>query len=101
MFSHKEDPKIHPDAPRKACGMRTATGQVCRVLTCRSPNQVTILTNHHVFICDIIVQTLSPFVASIIGNVQSFPELPTGYTIESAYSNPNLTHKLNPGDISS
>ena len=34
--------KIHPDAPRNACGVRTATGRVCRVYVSRSPIQVTI-----------------------------------------------------------
>jgi hypothetical protein len=79
-FSHKRYPKIYPDAPRNACGVRTAAGQVCLVLTHRCPNQVTILSNHHVFImlhatCNIIVQTLSPFMISTIKNVQSFHEL--------------------------
>jgi hypothetical protein len=41
--------------------------------------------HHHVFVMfhityDIIVQTLSPFVTSIIKNMQSFPELPVGST---------------------
>jgi hypothetical protein len=80
-FSHKGNPRIHPDAPRNACGMRTAAGRVCCVLTHESPNQVIILSNHHVFVMfhviyNIIVQTLSPFTTSIIRNVQSFPELP-------------------------
>jgi hypothetical protein len=83
--AHKRDPKIHPDAPRNACGVRTAAGRVCRVLTHRSPNQVIMLNDHYVFIMfhityDIIVQTLSQFIPSIIGNVQSFPELSAGST---------------------
>jgi hypothetical protein len=36
--SHKGDPKIHPDAPRNACGVQTATRWVFRVFTRRSPN---------------------------------------------------------------
>jgi hypothetical protein len=83
--SHKGDPKIHPDAPRNARGVRTATGRVCHVLTHRSPNQVIILNDHYVFIMfhityDIILQTLSQFMPSIIGNVRSFPELSAGNT---------------------
>jgi hypothetical protein len=83
--SHKGDPKIHPDAPRNACGVRTATGRVYRVLTHRSPNQVIMLNDHYVFIMfhityDIIVQTLSQFMPSIIGNLRSFPELSAGST---------------------
>jgi hypothetical protein len=85
MCSHKGDPKIHPDAPRNACGVQTAVGRVCRVLTHRSPNQVIMLNDHYVFVMfhityDIIVQTLSQFMPSIIGNVQSFPELSVGST---------------------
>jgi hypothetical protein len=81
--SHKGDPKMHPDAPRNACGVRTAAGWVCRVLTNRSPNQVVMLNDHYVFVmfhitCDIIVQTLSQLKPSIIGNVQIFPELSAG-----------------------
>jgi hypothetical protein len=77
---HKEYPKIHPAAPRNSCGVRTAAGRVCRVLTNRSPNQVIMLNDHYVFIMfhityDIIIQTLSQFMPSIIGNVRSFPEL--------------------------
>jgi hypothetical protein len=72
--SHKGYPKIHPDAPRNACAVRTATGRVCRVLTHGSPNQVIMLNDHYVFVmfhstCNIIVQTLSQFMPSIIGNV--------------------------------
>jgi hypothetical protein len=66
MCSHKGDPKIHPDAPRKACGVRTAAGRVYHVLTHRSPNQVIMLNDHYVYIMfrityDTIVQTLSQF----------------------------------------
>jgi hypothetical protein len=76
---------IHPDAPRNACGVRTAAGRVCRVLTHRSPNQVIMLNDRYVFIMfhityDIIVQTLSQFKASIIRNVRRFPELSAGCT---------------------
>jgi hypothetical protein len=74
MCSHKGDLKIHPDAPRNACGVRTAVGRVCRVVTRRAPNQVIMLNDHYVFIMfhvtyDIIVQTLSQLMPSIIGNV--------------------------------
>jgi hypothetical protein len=84
-FSYKGDPKIHPDAPRNVCGVRTAAGRFCRVLTHRSPNQMIILSNNHVFVMfhvtyDIIVQTLSPFMTSIFRNVQWFPELPVDST---------------------
>jgi hypothetical protein len=83
--SHKGDPKIHPDAPRNACGVWTAAGRVCRVLTHRSPNQLIMLNDHYVFIMlhisyDIITQTLSQFMPSIIGNLRSFPELSVGST---------------------
>jgi hypothetical protein len=82
--SHKGDPKIHPDAARNACGVRAAAGRV-HVLTHRPPNQVTMLNDHYVFIMfhityDIIVQTLSQFMPSIIWNVRSFPELFAGST---------------------
>jgi hypothetical protein len=74
MCSHKGYPRIYPDAPRNACGVWTAAGRVCRVLTHRSPNQLTMLNDHYVFIMfhityDIIVQTLSQFMSSLIGNV--------------------------------
>jgi hypothetical protein len=83
--SHKGDPKIHPDAPRNACGVRTTAERVCRVLTHRSPNKVTMLNDHYVFVMfhityHIIVQTLSQFMPSIVGNVRSFPELSAGST---------------------
>jgi hypothetical protein len=83
--SHKGDPKIHPDAPRNACGVRTAAGRVCHVLTLRSPNQVIMLNDHYVFIMfhityDIIVQILSQFMPSIIRKVRIFPELSAGST---------------------
>jgi hypothetical protein len=83
--SHKGDPKIHPAAPRNACSVRNAAGRVCRVLTHRSPNQVIMLNDHYVFIMfhityDIIIQTLSQFMPSIIRNVRSFPELSAGST---------------------
>jgi hypothetical protein len=48
--SHQGDSKIHLDAPRNACGVRTAAGGVCRILTHRSPNQVIMLNDHYVFI---------------------------------------------------
>jgi hypothetical protein len=83
--SHKGDPKIHPDAPRNACGVRTVAGWVCRVLTPWSPNHLIMMNDHYVFIMfhityDIIVQTLSQFMPSIIGNLRSSPELPAGST---------------------
>jgi hypothetical protein len=64
MCSHKGDPKIHPDAPRNACGMPTIVGQVCRIITPWSSTQVTIHHNHPVFImwhvtADSIVETIS------------------------------------------
>jgi hypothetical protein len=73
-------PKIHPDAPRNACGVRTAAGRVCRVITPRSPTQVTIHHNNLMFIMfhvtvDIRVQTVSWFMPSIIGNLWIFAEL--------------------------
>jgi hypothetical protein len=82
---HKGDPKIHPDAPRNACGVRTAAGRVCCVLTHRSPNPVIMLNDHYVFVMfhityDIIVQTLSQFMHPITGNVRSFPELSASST---------------------
>jgi hypothetical protein len=60
--------------------MRTAAGRVCHVLTLGSPNQVIMLNDPYVFIMfhityDIIVQTLSQFMPSIIGNLRSFAEL--------------------------
>jgi hypothetical protein len=82
---HKEYPKIHPAAPRNACGVWTAAGWVCHVLTHRSPNQLIMLNDHYVFIMfhityDIIIQTLSQFMPSIIGNVRGFSELSAGST---------------------
>jgi hypothetical protein len=70
-------PKIHPNAPRNACGMRTAAGWLCRVITPRSPTQVTIHNNHLVFIMfpvtmDIIVQIVARFIPSIIENMWIF-----------------------------
>jgi hypothetical protein len=80
MCSHKGNPKIHSDAPRNAYGMQTVAGRVCCVITPWSPTQVTIHHNHLVFIMshittDSIVQTVSWFMPSIIGNVQIFPEV--------------------------
>jgi hypothetical protein len=78
--SHKVDTKIHPDAPKNACGMQTVVGWVCLVITPWSPTQVTIHHNHLVLIMshitvDSIVQTISWFMPSIIGNVQIFPDV--------------------------
>jgi hypothetical protein len=83
--SQKGSPKIHHDAPRNACGMHIDARWVCHVLTLRSPNQVITLNNHHVFImfhitCDIIVQTISPFMPSIIENMWSLLELTANNT---------------------
>jgi hypothetical protein len=80
MCSHKGGPKIHPDAPRNACGVRTVAGWVCRVITPWSPTQLAIHHNHLVFILshvtvDSIVQTVSWFMPSIIGKIQIFPEV--------------------------
>jgi hypothetical protein len=105
--SHKGDLKIHLDAPRNACDVRTAAGRVCRVLTHRSPNQVIMLNDHYVFIMfhisyDIIVQIISQFMPSIIGNVRIFSRAVCWqYRLNQSYprSNPNLTHQLNPGDL--
>jgi hypothetical protein len=77
--SLKGDPRIHPDAPRNACGIPTVAGWVCHVITLWSPTQVTIHHNHLVFVmqhvtADSIVRTVSWFMASIIGNVQFFHE---------------------------
>jgi hypothetical protein len=74
ICSHNEDPKIHPNAPRNVCGVRTAAGRVCCVLTRRSPNQVIIQNNNYAFIMfhityHIIVETLSPSMPSIIGKL--------------------------------
>jgi hypothetical protein len=84
-FSQKGDPKIHPDTPRNACGLPLNKFAVFSPPPPRSPNQVIILSNHHVLVMfhvtyDIIVKTLSPFMTSIIRNLQSFPELPAGST---------------------
>jgi hypothetical protein len=78
--SHKWYPKIHPDAPRNACGVPTITRQVYRVITTWYPTQVTIHHNHLVFImshitADSIVQIVSWFMSSIIRNVQIFTEV--------------------------
>jgi hypothetical protein len=78
--SHKGFPKIHPDAPRKVCGMQTAARRVCRVTTLWSPTHMTIHHNHLVFImfhitADSIVQTVSWFMPSIIKGVQIFPKV--------------------------
>jgi hypothetical protein len=72
--SHKVFSKIHPNAPRNACGVWTTTGRGYCVLAHRCPTQVMIQNNHYVFIMfhvtyDIIVQSISPFMPSIIYNV--------------------------------
>jgi hypothetical protein len=41
--------KMHPDAPRNSCGVQIAAGRVYCVLTTRSPIEVSIDQNHHVF----------------------------------------------------
>jgi hypothetical protein len=46
--SHKGFPKIHPDAPRNACGVWTIARRVYRVLTRQSPTQLIIQNNDHV-----------------------------------------------------
>jgi hypothetical protein len=104
--SHKGDPKIHPDAPRNECGVRTAAGRVRRVLTHRYPNQVIMLNDHYVFVMfhityDIIVQTLSQFMPSIIRNVKLPRAVYWQYRLNQPYphSNLNLTHQLNLGDL--
>jgi hypothetical protein len=60
-----------------------------------------MLNDHYVFIMfhvtyDIIVQTLSQFMPSIIGKVLCWQ-----YILNQPYPryNPNLTHQLNPGDL--
>jgi hypothetical protein len=82
---HKGFPKIHPDASKNACGVWTTVGHVCCVLTRWSPTQVIIQINDQVFIMfhityDIIVQTVSQLMHSIIRNMWSTPELSVGST---------------------
>jgi hypothetical protein len=89
MVSHKRFPKIHPDAPRKACGMQTAAGWVCRVITPWSPTQVTIHHYHLVFIMlhvteDSIVQMFLDLCLQSSGTCTSFLMFLQKSQIESA-----------------
>jgi hypothetical protein len=81
--------KMHPDAPRNVCGVRTADGWLCCFHTTRSPIQVTIHQNHHVFAMFYITAILEfkPFLDSFLQSsriCEYFPTCLRTLQIESA-----------------
>jgi hypothetical protein len=96
-------PKIHTDTPRNACGVWTAAGWVCCVLNRRSPTQVTVRNNHH-------VPRYLWYYSSIHFSIHAFNHREHANLSQAVCrqyrlnqlnpnSNPNLTLKLNLGDL--
>jgi hypothetical protein len=88
-FSLEWFPKIHPDAPRNACGVQNAAGLVYRIITPWSPTQVTINHHHLMFImlhvsADSIVQAFLDSCLQSSGTFKSFSRYLLKLQIESA-----------------